>query len=207
MKRINAGHADRLNTLMASPNVNSKKGGVLRWNEWTGVKKVQKKDWTHFSLLPPLFLWCLIFLWRLRSFSLRKERHHWRLRNQSQSSVGERTCLNKDKPVGFHPAAVPVVQLPEWPRWFGSLWKCSASYTASDWPVYRHSQMCLSVSEVFVIVFMIYGQKLKRFYLGFLGEKNEKLLILFNVENEVRDGFGLTKNFSLKSNQMYKTFK
>lgn len=67
--------------------------------------------------------------------------------------------------------------------------------------------MCLSVSEVFVIVFMIYGQKLKRFYLGFLGEKNEKLLILFNVENEVRDGFGLTKNFSLKSNQMYKTFK
>lgn len=45
-------------------------------------------------------------------------------------------------------------------------------------------------------------------YLGFLGEKNEKLLILLNVENEIWDGFSLTKDFSLekKSHQMHKTF-
>lgn len=67
--------------------------------------------------------------------------------------------------------------------------------------------MCLNVSETFVVVYAVHmGKNLKRLYLGFLGKKNKKLLILFNVENEVRDGFGLPKNFSLKSHQMHKTF-
>ncbi len=71
--------------------------------------------------------------------------------------------------------------------------------------------MCLHFSKVLVTLVVVYAvhkrQILKRLYLGFLGEKNEKLLILFNVENEIRDGFSLTKDFSLekKSNQMHKT--
>ncbi len=71
--------------------------------------------------------------------------------------------------------------------------------------------MCLHFSKVLVTLVVVYAvherQKLKRLYLGFLGEKNEKLLILFNVENEIRDGFSLTKDFSLekKSHQMHKT--
>lgn len=54
----------------------------------------------------------------------------------------------------------------------------------------------------FCCICRVYGQRIKRPYLGFLGEKNEKLLILFNVENEVRDGFSLTKNFSLEINHI-----
>lgn len=71
--------------------------------------------------------------------------------------------------------------------------------------------MCLHFSKVLVTrccICCAYRQKPKRLYLGFLGEKNEKLLILFNVENEIRDGFSFTKDFSLenKSHQMHKTF-
>ncbi len=68
MKRMNAGDAVSLNTEMATPSPNS----VLKWEKWMN-RVVKSAKGLFFSLLPPLFLWCLIFLWNLRIFSLKKE--------------------------------------------------------------------------------------------------------------------------------------